>query len=122
VWIIDGTFKSAPKIYKSKGQLYTIHGLKQERDGEGRMRQETFPLVYSVLPDKRKLSYEDLFKSIIQISKCVLAPRYIILDFEIAAIDALKQCFPKTKIRGCWFHLNQSVFRKAQELGFQSRF
>jgi hypothetical protein len=49
-------------------------------------------------------------------------PKTIIVHFEIGAIEALTTIFPNYKIRGCWFHLNQSILRKAQELGFQARY
>jgi len=99
-----------------------VHGLFQNEDEEGRLRQETFPLVYAVLPDKRASTYKEMFEAINSIHDTALAPEYIILDFEIAAIKVVTDLYPSSKVRGCWFHFNQSIFRKAQELGFQKRY
>jgi len=44
------------------------------------------------------------------------------LDFEIAAITAFTEAFPTSQIRGCWFHLSQSIYRQVQQLGFQQRY
>ena len=49
------------------------------------------------------------------------APELIILDFEIAAQNAFHYVFPNANISGCFFHLCQSVFRKARELGLKIR-
>jgi len=94
----------------------------QKEDGEDRLRQETFPLVYAILPDKRTSTYKDMFTAINELDESNWAPDYIILDFEMAAINVVTEMYPTSKVRGCWFHFNQSIFRKAQELGFQHRY
>jgi len=82
-WYCDKkTFKNAPKVYNSKGQVYTVHGLFQDEDDKGRLRQETFPLVYAVLPDKRGSNYREMLNAINSIGDPVLSPEFIILDFE----------------------------------------
>ena len=42
---------------------------------------------------------------------------YISTDFEMAAIMALKEVFPESKVRGCHFHFAQSIIRKVAEFG-----
>jgi len=61
---MDGTFKSCPRKYGTKGQLYTIHGVFQDQDEDGRTRSESFPLIYALLPNKSKSVYIELFKQI----------------------------------------------------------
>ncbi|CAG7830116.1 unnamed protein product, partial [Allacma fusca] len=41
-------------------------------------------------------------------------PGCIISDFEIAAIQACRETFVGTELRGCLFHLTQSIFRRVQ--------
>jgi len=36
-------------------------------------------------------------------------PQFILTDFEQAAINTSEQEYPDTKIKGCLFHLGQSV-------------
>jgi hypothetical protein len=43
-------------------------------------------------------------------------------DFEMAVLEALKSTFPSSKIRGCWFHFSQNLFRNAQALGLQPKY
>lgn len=44
-------------------------------------------------------------------------PLTIIVDFEKAAIAAIRTMFPNTTIRGCWFHSSQVVWRKVTNIG-----
>jgi hypothetical protein len=108
-------------VYSKKGQLYTIHGLIQSTD-DGRPTQMAIPLVYALLPNKCKSTYLDFFQSLKDVSKVPLNPEHIIIDFEISVLDALKSTFTETKIRGCWFHFSQSLFRHAQALGLQPKY
>ena len=49
-------------------------------------------------------------------------PQYLIVDFEQTDINAFKNVWPLAHSKGCFFHLSQSVHRKVQELGLQSRY
>lgn len=44
LWMADGTFKSVPAIWH---QLYTIHGYVTQQN-------TSIPLIYILLPDKKK--------------------------------------------------------------------
>ncbi|XP_050065363.1 uncharacterized protein LOC126554326 [Aphis gossypii] len=44
------------------------------------------------------------------------------IDFEKAAMNAISKKFPVTKIRGCFFHFTQSVWRHVQQAGLQQRY
>lgn len=43
-------------------------------------------------------------------------------DFELAAINSFQGAFPQSTPRGCFFHHNQSVWRRIQALGLQHRY
>ena len=49
-----------------------------------------------------------------------LNPKFITLDFEQAAILAVKLIFPNVIIKGCHFHFYKCIYTKLQDLGFQS--
>ena len=51
-----------------------------------------------------------------------LAPKRILLDFEKAAMNAAKIAFPQTDMRGCYFHLAQSITRKVSSVGLKTTF
>ena len=44
------------------------------------------------------------------------------IDFEQAAILAVKLIFPNAIITGCNFHFSKCIYTKLQDLGFQSAF
>ena len=47
----------------------------------------------------------------------MLEPHEIMIDFELAATEALKSSFPAANIKGCFFHFAQANWRKIQNLG-----
>jgi len=50
-----------------------------------------------------------------------LSPEYNSTDYEQAAIGAIGNVFPNTKITGCLFHYGQALWRKLQSKGLASR-
>lgn len=74
-WFVDGTFKTAPKLFY---QMYTIHGL---------IGNETYPLVYALLPSKKKKTYIRLLR-ILKGLEVDLNPGYVTMDYEKAVIKA----------------------------------
>jgi hypothetical protein len=46
-----------------------------------------------------------------------LAPAVINCDFEQGVISAIRECFPNTSIRGCFFHLSQNMRKHLAHLG-----
>ena len=51
-----------------------------------------------------------------------LAPTNLMVDFEIAVLNAIDTSFPGTNNKGCFFHFSQAIFRKIQSLGLQNRY
>lgn len=99
--LFDGTFDTEPTFFT---QLVTLHILKYDT---------TFPIAYALLPDKKAVSYERFFKKIIEL-RPTLKPLTIIIDFEPAMIKVIKQHFPYTDVRGCFFHMTNCVWRHIQ--------
>lgn len=51
-----------------------------------------------------------------------LLPHSISIDFEIAAISAIKEAFPQVNIHGCYYHLTKSFRKKIWDLGMLSNY
>lgn len=107
-FFMDGTFKSCCSLFD---QLYTIHVDLGSSDVSTRI----VPAIYALLPDRKEATYRRLFTLLEKSSK--FKPEKVHIDFERAAINALKQTFLEVKIKGCNFHFNQCLWRKVQELG-----
>ena len=100
-WAADGTFKTVPEIFS---QLYTLHGIAGSR---------VFPCVYALLPNKREETYQRLLTEMTNAAGNH-NPRDILIDFERAAMNSLQAAFPDADIKGCFFHLAQSVYRQVR--------
>ena len=101
-WIADGTFYVAPKQFY---QSYSIHAV---IDGK------CLPLLFALLSDKTQDTYIFLL-NIIKGLMCDIEFGIIMLDFEIAAMNAFKQVFEQFELMNCFFHLCQSVQKRIQK-------
>lgn len=105
---LDGTFNYCTKYFL---QLFTIHGFKN---------QNYIPLVFALLPDKNSHTYSTLFLKTIEIcleNNLRFQPVTVVVDFEIAIHNSIKNIWPTVQIHGCNFHLCQNWYRKIQQLG-----
>lgn len=108
-WFADGTFKTVPRLF---AQLYTIHAVVDE---------QVIPMVFALLPSKTQTTYERMLDATIELYPD-LSPETVMMDFEIAAINAFRSRFPNVRVRGCFFHLSQNVYKHVQSLGLQQRY
>ena len=108
----DGTFSTAPTNLFSK--LYTVHGKISAGD-----EKVVVTLVYAFFPNKLQRTYERVMEVIRD--KVDLNPRTWIIDFEKGAVNAIEKYRPNVTI-GCYFHLQQSVYKKVVELGCKSSY
>lgn len=103
---VDGTFKICPNLFR---QVYTVSGLKHGG---------VHPIIYALLPNKRKVTYDRLFQQL-----CVLMPNLrpqnIYCDFEMAAFQSIAEKFPDSEICGCFFHLAQNLKKHIATSGLQ---
>lgn len=44
------------------------------------------------------------------------------VDFELAAVNAINQNFEGVNVSGCFFHLTQNVWKQIQKVGLQTRY
>lgn len=83
-------------------------------------RDHFLPLVYCLLPNK----HQDTYYTVLEIVKREMAkidiafnPPQILTDFELGLINKLPVLFPNARLRGCYFHHTQCIWRRVQSLG-----
>ena len=106
-WLADGTFKVVPSLFY---QLYSVHY--EAPDGSNPSA------IYCLLVNKTRATYDNMLAAI----KAMVpnaTPRRILLDFESAAMNAFQAAYPDAQIKGCYFHLCQSVTRKVGDVGLK---
>lgn len=106
---MDGTFKQSPPLFQ---QVYVILA---ERRGY------VVPLLYALLPNKRRQTYNALFQTIAE-KWPNLEPSSISIDFEIAAFQEAQTAFPNAQLFGCLFHLTRNMKKKLTELQILGRY
>jgi hypothetical protein len=110
VWIADGTFKVVPSIFF---QLYSIHF--EHAAGI------TPAGIYCLMASKSRLTYDKLMLVLRSLMPNA-NPQRILLDFEMAAMNAFSASYPTAQISGCYFHLCQSIQRKVNDVGLKSEY
>src|SRR4051812_37979961 len=83
-WIMNGTFKTVPTIFK---QLYTIHG-----NVGGSKNSQIMSLVFSLMSSKLEECYKALFQNLINFGdECNidLQSQFVLTDFEKTAINTV---------------------------------
>jgi hypothetical protein len=109
---MDGTFILTPPLFY---QIFVI--LARRGNGHGFV----FPVVFCLLPNKRKSTYIKLFSMLKQMWP-EFSPDSISVDFEIAIHQALRAEFPEANINGCLFHLVQNLRKHLSECHLLSRY
>jgi hypothetical protein len=112
-WYADGTFRTAAKHYY---QLYIIHAY---------VNKHMVPCCFALMNRRRTCDYNIVLKSIKSEAtslNLVLDPKYIMTDFEMAAINSFKENFPGIMSKGCLFHFVLSLMKKMNNLGLKSHY
>ena len=76
-WIMDGTFKTVPNIFR---QLYTIHGYVG-----GSENSRIMPLVYVLMSSKSEECYQRLFQDLVDFGnehEIDLQPQFVLTDLK----------------------------------------
>ncbi|CAF4462764.1 unnamed protein product, partial [Rotaria socialis] len=110
---LDGTFRSTPPFFD---QIFTIHGLKFDC---------AFPCIFALLPDRKKSTYQQLFKELNAVAVSMgrtWKPDQIMSDFETSLIPAISTEFPESVHKGCYFHFSQCLYRRIQSLGLATAY
>ena len=100
---MDATFRTAPRPYE---QIFTILG-----EYIGRV----LPLAIVLMSNKAIGDYRQVLQVLQQKIQGVTGrdwePVAIVCDFEQAQITAIQTELPNTRVEGCYFHFNQSLWR-----------
>ena len=106
---MDGTFKTAPKLFL---QMYTI---------QATLGDSSVPLVFAFLQRNNKQTYNELLRVVLgecALRELLLMPEVIHIDFEQAVITAWRAIYGvHVYIKCCFFHLTQNTWRHIQRLG-----
>jgi hypothetical protein len=82
-------------------------------------------LLFAFLPSKSKQTYIRLLELITEKATengLVFDPHKFNLDFESSAIEALKEKFPNSRMKGCLYHFAQCIWRRVQEQGLSTKY
>ena len=112
-YFMDGTFHTSPSQFY---QLFIIHVVKFDT---------MIPVIYALLPNKLEATYNRLFESIkakaTQLGM-TLQPEIVQTDLEKALQNAATTSFNPQRLRACYFHFCQCVWRKVQTVGLTIRY
>ena len=110
----DGTFRTCPRPYE---QYFTIHG---------KYRNRVLCFVNCLMVSRNIADYRKVFQTlktkIRELTGHRWRPRRVICDFEQALIAAVETELRNAQVSGCYFHFNQSLWRKVQSLGLAGRY
>lgn len=79
------------------------------------------PLLFCLLPNKKQTTYDKIWE-IILTKRPNIKPQTAMMDFEMGILKSFKARFPLSHVRGCFFHLNQSVYRQVQKNGLKKQY
>ncbi len=79
------------------------------------------PCLYALPPNKDGQTYYSLLHAMVNLMQDP-SPSMILLDFEMAAVNSFREVFPNALLQGCYFHLNQCLVRKVQNLDLKRMF
>lgn len=111
--LCDGTFKTVPSIFF---QLYSIHAV---------FMGYTFPLIYCLSTRKTQNFYTQMMGRIRDHASELnlhFNPQIIMSDFELAFINAARDIFPNSEVKGCLFHYTSSIWKMAVVKGLKQQY
>lgn len=79
------------------------------------------PLVYILTTNRKESTYAEIFAKLLEIEPHI-KPARAMIDFELAAINAINMMFEGITVSGCFFHLEKNMWRHVQQFGLQTRY
>lgn len=80
---------------------------------------QIFPVFYILMTRRTTECYTALFQ-FIEKKIFKMEPAEIITDFEGGIRKAIKKCYKRTTLRGCWYHFCAALRKKCYKLGLHS--
>lgn len=85
------------------------------------MENAAIQLLFILLPSKTEFIYKKLLIEL-KLLLAAMAPESILIDYEVAMMNAISNQFLDSVIRGCLFHRNQCIYRKIQQNGLKQKY
>ncbi|XP_071568435.1 uncharacterized protein [Temnothorax nylanderi] len=105
---VDGTFNIVPRV-PLMSQLYTIHT---------RFVNVGIGMIFVLCESRSSNLYTAIWEKIIELVPTLQQNlKFIMSDYEAAAMKAINKQFPTAEAHGCWFHFNQALLRHWRRLG-----
>lgn len=78
------------------------------------------PIAYALMMGKAEEDYKSVFRllknTVEQVTMKPMRIKRVLVDFEKAIWNGVKSVFGnQVKIRGCWFHFNQAIYRHVKD-------
>ncbi|XP_070519757.1 uncharacterized protein [Cardiocondyla obscurior] len=109
---MDGTFNIVPRV-PLMSQMYSVH----TRYINAYMLQG-IAVVFILCESRSSNMYRAVWNKIMKLAPTLKQNvKFIMTDYEIAAMNVLSEQFPAAEAHGCWFHYNQALLRKWKQLG-----
>lgn len=109
--LITKKFQITPNGFS---QVYTIHAF-------GRFAPEVVSCIHVLLTSKTMRDYCTMFEqlqiSLINRFNDIGQVNTILVDFELATHQAIRQVLPLVNVPGCHFHFCQALIRKSDNVG-----
>ncbi|XP_069105440.1 uncharacterized protein [Argopecten irradians] len=102
-WYMDGTFKIRKEPFI---QLWSVHAFLQK---DGQTKQVS--LLFVLVSRQRARDYVQVLRPLQELLGDSQVEG-VVMDFEAACWNAVKEVFPDVAIHGCSFHWGQAVMRK----------
>ena len=115
-WACDGTFAVTPPSFY---QLFTVHYFHEVME-DGETRTISIPVLFALLPNKRRRTYNRLFTLVRDMLPEQIRPSSIMSDFEQGIQQAAMAVFgPNVDICGCLFHFVQCLLKRVTFFALQ---
>lgn len=118
--IRDSWYALVPNIFSSKKILVELI-FQSSTLKKGCSNGWKIPLVFILSCDKAKPTYREIFDILLN-HQPLIKPGLIVLDFELAAVNAAKQVFAGTRIQCCNFHLRKNIIHQLAQKGLKRRY
>lgn len=79
--------------------------------------------MFVLLRSETQEIYTEAFEALLDIcakSSMLLKPRYVLMDYEKAIINSVRDVFPEAECFGCYFHFVQSLIRQLNSFGLKN--